>query len=256
MSKIPYYHIFIILSIGIIFTSSCQSNKKNSESLSIATSANAQFAIKEIANVFQDSTGNDVEIIVSSSGKLASQIMEGAPYDIFISADMVYPTTLYSNGLSSQVPKAYAKGKLALWSKEQVEMPLSVTIFHKENTKIALANPETAPYGIAAVETLKKLKLYKNNKPKFVFGESISQVNQFIKSESVDFAFTSSSVANLPQFSDRGYWQIINDSLHMPILQGILLINGEKENQANAFIEFLNGETAAEILKKHGYDKP
>ena len=242
--------LFSILACCFFFTN-CQTTENNY--LRIATAANMQFAMKAITKAFTEKTNIKCETIVGSSGKLTAQIKAGAPYDIFVSADMKYPNKLYKDGLSSAKPKVYANGKLVLWSmKNEIRLNIETIISNNIN-HIALANPKTAPYGKAAMETLDFYKFTNQIEDKLVFGESISQTNQFINSQAAEIGFTAKSVVLSPLMKGKGQWIEILDSVYSPIEQGIILLNDPTED-AKQFQAFLFSEQGSAILKSYGYD--
>jgi molybdate transport system substrate-binding protein len=223
--------------------------------ITIAVAANMQFAINELTESFTKKTGIPCETVISSSGKLTAQIREGAPFDVFISADMKYPEEIYKSGLASGPPKVYAYGKLVLWSmKEGIDPSLSVLA--DENIRhIAVANPKLAPYGVAAVETLRKHQLLDRVESKLVYGESIAQTNQFIITGSTEAGFTAMSVVLSPQMQGQGKWIGIDQADYPPIEQGAVVIkrmNGPVA-EAEKFYDFLASEEARSILESFGY---
>ena len=168
---------------------SCEN--KNSPKLRIATSANMHFAINELVKKFTRLEGIECEVIVGSSGKLTAQINEGAPFDVFVSANMKYPNDLYKKGLTKEKPKVYAHGKLVLWTLKNDIIPSLKLLENIEIKHIALANPKIAPYGIATKETLISMGLWNNMSKKVVRGENIAQAFQFIKSRNAELGFVS-----------------------------------------------------------------
>jgi len=243
--------------IIIFFTliSSCAQPNEKSNSINIATSANMQFAMKVLSSEFTEQTNTKCHLIISSSGKLTAQIKEGAPFDIFVSADMKYPTEIYKYGLAISPPKIYAYGKLILWSINNNIKP-SLELLTKENIKhIALANPKTAPYGIATKDVLKHYHLFNKLEDKLVFGESISQTNHFITSQSAELGFTSMSVVMSSQMRNKGNWIEIDSLAYSPIEQGIVVIKKDKRynKDVNEFYDFLFSKKAKEILINYGY---
>ncbi len=241
--------LLFILSFLVLV--SCQ--KQKNSSLIIATSANAQFAMQELAETFTKDTGIETEIITASSGKLLAQIMEGAPYDVFVSANMKYPNELYKAGYTTQKPEVYGYGKLVLWSlKESIEPSLDI-LKTKEITHIALANPKTAPYGVAAIELLKHYGIYGQVKNKLVFGESISQTNLFINSGAAEIGFTAMAVVMSSNLTKKGKWIVLDSSTYTPIAQGVVVIKKESTENAQGFYQFLFSAKAQEVLKKYGY---
>ncbi len=233
---------------------SCKGRQKENTIL-IATASNMQFAIKEIATAFTENTGIETEIIVGASGNLAAQIKEGAPYNVFLSADMKYPQFLYQNGLAKNPPEVYAYGQLILWTCQDgisadVDSLVSTKVKH-----IALANPDLAPYGKAALEVLKKHALTSTVQAKLVYGESIAQANQFIYSGAAEVGFTALAVVYTPKFQNKGTWTIIPTDSYSPIAQGIILINSKEAASDNVrkFYNFLFEEQGKRILGKYGY---
>ena len=215
-----------VFTLLIAFTFFGCSNKK-SESLKIATAANMQYAMKELTTTFQHKTGVKCDIIVSSSGKLTAQIKEGAPYDIFVSADMKFPNELYNSGFTIEKPTTYAFGKLILWTLIDSLQP-NLNILSDKNIKhIALPNPKIAPYGVAGKELLIKHQLYSKLENKLVYGESVAQTNQFITTMAAEVGFTAKSVVFSPQMKGKGNWIDLDEISYTPISQGIVLLKNE-----------------------------
>ena len=242
-----------ILLLALVFA--CNSSTKESSKITIAASANMQYALGPITAKFTEKTGIPCQLIFGSSGKHTAQITQGAPFDIFVSADMKYPSILYDKGFTSAPPEIYAYGKLILWTMDD-GLPVSIGKLNTSSINhIALANPKTAPYGQAAVEVLEKYGLLDSLKNKLVYGESIGQTNQFIYSKSAEIGFTAQSVVLAPEMKDKGKWVLVNDSDYNPITQGVVIIkqsNG-KNQQANKFYNFLFSNDAKMILKDFGY---
>ena len=244
----------LISLLLMLILGSCH-NHASKNKLIIATAANMQFAIKPIIKAFSGQTGISCHSIIGSSGKLTAQINRGAPYNIFVSADMKYPEEIYRHGLSLSTPVAYAAGKLVLWSDEKQIQPDLQSLVNKKIKFIAIANPKTAPYGRAAKEVLKSKKLWKRLQPKMVFGESIAQVNQFILSHAANIGFTAKSVVLSPGMKHRGQWSSIPDSLYSPIFQGVVVIkqSPEIDKKAMEFYRFLFSQKAKDILQQYGF---
>jgi len=245
--------VLIIIGLSIMVFFSCQ--KTEEKQLNIAVAANMQFAMKEIAQNFSEKTGEEIQLMVSSSGKLNAQIKEGAPYDLFVSADMKYPQDLFDAGLTLEPPRIYAYGKLVLWSAaEDVEVLLK-TLEDSNIKHIAIANPKLAPYGIAAQEVIKHYGLEDTVQEKLVFGESVSQCNQFILTKSAELGFTAKSVVLSSQMKDQGNWIDIDDETYSPIAQGMVIIKHKERNEkaAKKFYRYLLSKEAQDILIKFGY---
>lgn len=244
--------IIALFSLSILFTSCHQQQE---EKLNIAVAANMQFAMKELAQTYTKRTGKEVQLMVSSSGKLNAQIKEGAPYDLFVSANMKYPQDLYDAGLTLESPQVYAYGKLVLWTVYENIEPSLLHLNDSNIKHIALANPKIAPYGIAAQEVLKHYGLEESTQEKLVFGESIAQCNQFILSKAAEIGFTAKSVVLSPQMKNQGNWIDIDDETYSPIAQGMVIIKHKKRSEKSAleFYRFLLSEEAQDILIKFGY---
>jgi molybdate transport system substrate-binding protein len=243
-----YFILFIILSFF-----SCSS--KNNFTLTLAAAANVQFAMDTLAALFEEETGIKTNIITGSSGKLTAQILQGAPYDIFLSADMKYPEQIFNSGKALDRPKVYAYGSLILWTlKADIEPGLEI-LTSDVIKRIAIANPRTAPYGDVSVEFLKKMNLFEKVKDKLIYGESISQVNQFITSRSADIGFSAESVVLSSRLTDTGNWIKLDSTKYTPLRQGAIIIDREdgKTNEAEKFISFLLSLPAKKILSEFGY---
>lgn len=243
---------FIAICIAIALTLSCSNRKANQ--LTIAAAANMQFVLVELEREFENATGTNVEIILGSSGKLTAQILAGAPYNLFLSADSKYPKRLFDEGLASQAPQIYAYGRLVVWSSLDSAQVLNNDI-DWTNTKVAVANPKTAPYGQAAMEFINAQPPYLLFKDKLVYGESISQVNQFLLSGAADIGLTSKSSVLSKPFQGKGKWNEIPTTDYQPITQSMVILKARPEMQsaAQAFFDFILSEKGQEILRAHGY---
>ncbi len=242
----------IIALFLLLFATGCTPSKTSK--VTIATAANMQFVMKDIAAAFTQKTGIDCDVIISSSGKLTAQIQEGAPYDVFVSADMKYPETLHKNGYTIENPKVYGYGQLVLWSALEDLQPSLELLTHQKIEHIAVANPKTAPYGEAAISVLKQANIYDQLSDKLVYGESISQTNQFIVSGAAQVGFTAKSVVLSPQMEGKGQWIAIDKNLYTPIAQGAVIIKKDSISEATLkFYKFLFSPKSKEILENFGY---
>ncbi len=252
MKKLKSILFVLTFILGVI---SCKHKQQKNNKLIIATAANMQFATKEIAAQFSKHTGIDCEIIVGSSGKLTSQIKNGAPYDIFLSANLKYPNELFRLGIATKKPRVYALGRLVLWTADKKITP-SVFLLKSENIKhVAIANPKIAPYGIAAKQVLKHYGIYRSIKPKLVYGENIMQTNQFIKSKAADIGFTSKSIVLHSKTNDIGNFIEIDTTAYTPISQGIVILKTQNHKyiKAQEFYNFIFSTQSKNILNKFGY---
>ncbi|QJW89154.1 molybdate ABC transporter substrate-binding protein [Spirosoma taeanense] len=242
-----------ILFFLLLWTSSLQA-----QSLRVAVAANAQFVMESLKAAFQKQTGIRIESIVSSSGKLTTQIQQGAPYDVFLSADMDYPRTLHQQNLTTTAPVIYAYGSLVLWTLGNLPLSADLSVLQNPAVRhIAIANPATAPYGEAAVSLLKYRKLLDPVKPRLVYGESISQVNRYVLSGAAEVGITAKSVVQDPSLKGRGHWIDLPLPGYTPIAQGVVVL--KRTNQAKAagqFMQFLRSPAARRILQQYGYRAP
>ncbi|MFY9656888.1 MAG: molybdate ABC transporter substrate-binding protein [Methylocystis sp.] len=218
----------------------------------VAVAANFIEPAREIAAAFQKKTGHEAILISGASGNFFSQITHGAPFEVFLSADEERPRMAEEQGFA--VPGSrftYAIGKLVLWSRvidvTQGEAVLRAGAFQK----LSIANPTSAPYGAAAIETLKALGLYESLRPKIVQGSSIAQTFQFIDTRNAEIGFV--ALSQLYGGKDGTRW-LVPEKLHTPIRQdAVLLKTGAKDEASKAFVDFLKGPEAHAIIERYGY---
>ena len=230
------------------------------QEITVAVAANVQFALEEIKTAFEKNTGIHVKTIIGSSGKLTAQIENGAPFDIFMSADVDYPNRLYQEGLATGAPKIYAYGQLVLWTFQDIELSKGIAILSDNSIKkIAIASPNGAPYGRQAVNAMKYNRLYPNIKSKLVYGENIAQVNQFITTGSVDIGLTAKSVVLADNMKGKGKWIEVDPEAYEPIAQGVVILKyAQKEHlkSVQEFFDFLFSDQCKQIFEKYGYKLP
>lgn len=228
------------------------------KSINIAVAANVSYAIHALVNAYNKTHPNTkVQITLGSSGKLTAQIQNGAPYDIFMSANMKYPNALYAKALALTKPLIYAKGSLAIFSTRKRDFSQGINIVKDKNIKtIAIANPKTAPYGRASVEALKNAKLYKEVKNKFVYAESVSQTVAYSVT-ATDLGFIAKSALFSPRMQryKKGInFTDVNPKLYKAISQGVVILKRAAKNpEAKSFYDFLFSAQAKKIFKKYGY---
>jgi len=249
------HSITICSLVWVMLLFSCRTHKEDKEVVRIATAANMQFAMEQLTPAFTKETGISCEVVLSSSGKLFAQIREGAPYDLFVSADLKYPDELYKKRHTTSAPKVYAYGQLVLWTMIDT-LSLSLDLLSADQIEhIAIANPKTAPYGRAAKEVLTGHKLLESIEGKLVYGESVAQTNQFITSRSAEVGFTSMSVVLSSEMKGKGKWLAINKNDYSPIEQGVVMLNNRKTENIGVqkFYDFLFSERGKNILQNFGY---
>ena len=226
--------------------------------ISIAVAANVSYAIKPLVEAFHVThPKTKVTVILGSSGKLTAQIMHGAPYDVFMSADMKFPKRLHEEHLTAGSPVVYAQGALAILSQKKRNYCAEIFVLKSPDIhKIAIANPKTAPYGVASIEALKHARLYNTLKKKFVYGESIAQTFIYATS-AADIGIVAKSALYAPQmkeYKEAIHWSEVDETLYTPISQGMVLLKRAKANiEAKAFYDFMLSSNAKEILKEFGY---
>ena len=222
------------------------------QNVKLAVAANVSYVIDDLIKEYKKEHNlTKITLSIGSSGKLAAQILNGAPYDIFLSANKEYPQRLYEKGVSKVPPKVYAKGRLVLFSTKDIDISSGLdSLLNKDIKKVAIANDKTAPYGKATKEALIKKGLYEKLKPKFIYGESIGQTLIFTL-KAADAGVVAKSLLYSKKMQKYKNFVDINSSLYTPIEQASLLINQTKE--AKEFYNFLFSKEAKEIFKRYGY---
>ena len=220
----------------------------------VAVAANFTEPAKEIAAKFEAATGHKATLSFGSSGQFYTQIANGAPYEVFLSADSERPTKAEADGLAVTGTRfTYATGRLVLFSKTPGLVDAKGAVLAKGGfEKLSIADPKAAPYGQAAVETLTKLKLYDALKPKIVQGASITQAYQYVQTGAAELGFVAlSQVIN----ETGGSRWLVPTADHTPIdQQAVLLKTGADSEAAKAFLKFLQGKDAKAIIKRYGYE--
>jgi molybdate transport system substrate-binding protein len=218
----------------------------------VAVAANFTEPAQEIAALFKQKTGHEAVLVFGASGTFYTQITHGAPFEVFLSADTERPHAAIDSGFA--VPDSlftYAIGKLVLWSRV-VDVTNGEAALRADNfSKLSIANPVAAPYGTAAVETMKALGVYETLKPKIVQGDSIAQAFQFVDTKNAEVGFVALSQLHGVTVGTR--WEV-PPSLHAPIRQGaVLLKTGANSEASKAFLAFLHTPEARAIIEQFGY---
>ena len=242
--------IFIILFLMI---ASLTANE-----IKIAVAANVSYAIKDLIKEFNTiNPKTKVMTVLGSSGNLTAQIKNGAPYQLFMSANMKYPQALYEEKIAVTKPKIYAKGSLAYLSSRKLDFSKGIFLTKDPDIKkIAIANPKTAPYGKAAVEAMKNGGVYEDVKDKFIYAQSVSQ-SVIYAINAADMGFVAKSAlysSKMKRFKKGINWSSVNPKLYKPIAQGaVILKSGEKNPEVKAFYDFIFSKKAQKIFEKYGY---
>jgi len=229
--------------------------------LNIAAASDLKFALTELASTYEKQSGVHLNLTFGSSGNFFAQIQNGAPFDIFFSADSDYPRKLNEAGLVlPNSADSYAVGKLVLWTPADSKLDPANTgwqcLLAPSVQKIAIANPDHAPYGRAALEALKHSGLYENVKDKLVFGENISQAAQFVQSGNAQVGILAASITSSPAFASGRSWKIPQDQ-YTPLLQSYVVPkNSAHKDAALAFLAYVKSLAAQAVFEKYGFAKP
>jgi molybdate transport system substrate-binding protein len=227
----------------------------------VAAAADLKFAMDDLASQFEKQTGTTVSVTYGSSGNFFAQIQNGAPFDLFFSADMDYPWKLEAAGLAEPGTLfEYTIGRIVIWVPADSTIDITqqkwAALLKPEVRKIAIANPDHAPYGRAAVAALRKADVYEHVKSKLVYGENISQAAQFVVSGNAQAGIIALSLAISPGMKDGKRWEIPPDS-YSPIEQGaVLLASAQNKQQARRFLELVKSAEGRASLEKFGFSVP
>jgi molybdate transport system substrate-binding protein len=227
--------------------------------ITIAAAADLKFAMDSIIISYKaQNAGADIQVIYGSSGKFFQQITNGAPFDIFFSADVDYPNKLKDNGLTIGAIKTYGIGQIVLWSKKtDPNIEQMNTLLNADIKKIAIANPSHAPYGKRAQESLQYYKLYDKIHNKLVLGENISQTAQFVTTGAADIGIVALSLALSPAMKNEGgKYYLIPEQSHTQLEQAYALLKHAHGNATAAkFYNFISSPAAINILKYYGFSQ-
>ena len=226
------------------------------EQVLVAVAANFVPPFREVAMEFEKATGHNVQVASGSSGNFYAQIKNGAPFDVFFSADNERPKLLEDEGLGVKGSRfTYAIGRLVLWSPDPNLVKGEDTLRSESFKHLAIANPKTAPYGVAAMQAMQKLGLWEGLQPRLVMGENLGQTMGFIESGNAELGFLALSQVMDPKIKGKeGRW-VVPINLHEPIQQDVVLLAKGKENPAaKALMEFMGGPQATAIIERYGFE--
>lgn len=224
------------------------------EKITVAVANNFYRPMQAIAEDFKQVTGDDVALSTGSTGQLYAQIVNGAPFDVFLAADTKRPEKLEAEGMASE-RFTYAQGKLVLWSpKVELIKGNEKVLLDAQVTHIAVANPKLAPYGLAAQQAMEKLGIYSELGSKFVLGKGLNPTYQFVVTGNADVGFLAmSQIYKDGKFADGSYWEIPAE-LYDPIKQDAVILNKGKDNPAaKRLVEYLRSSRAKELIASFGY---
>ncbi len=227
--------------------------------INVAAAADLKFAMEEIAAAFKSvNPGEVVDVIYGSSGKFQTQIRQGAPYDLYFSADIGFPRELAKQGFASSEVKPYALGRIVLWSAslDAAKMTMA-SLDDPKISRIAIANPKHAPYGKRAEEALRASGLWEKLEPKLVYGENIAHAAQFVQTGNAQLGIIALSLAVNPELAGRGGYWLIPDALHEPLEQGYIITKRAAGNPlAKRFADYMGSKPARAVMVKYGFVLP
>ncbi|MFN2362229.1 MAG: molybdate ABC transporter substrate-binding protein [Marinobacter sp.] len=226
-----------------------------SEPMRIAAAADLRYALDDIIAVYREKHPDaTIEVVYGSSGKMTTQIINGAPYDLFFSADIAYPEKLKEHGMTATEPRVYATGRIVIWSDSLDAADLTLEDLASEDIRrIAIAQPSHAPYGRRAKEALQAAGVWEAVQDKLVFGENIAHTAQMTRSGAAQVGIIALSLARFPDMAKHGH-HLIDSDLHNPLAQGYAVTRrGGEKPQARAFADYMASDEAHEIMSGYGF---
>jgi molybdate transport system substrate-binding protein len=262
MMKRPGVSLGLIAFLALVSGVSIPRAESADREINVAAAADLSAALQELAASYEKRTGVAVKLSFAASGALTQQIQNGAPFDVFFSADMDYPRQLVAGGLAEETNLyRYAVGQLVLWVPK--DSPLDVehkgmdVLLDPYVQKISIANPQHAPYGRAAAAALKHYGLYEKVTDRLVLGENVAQAAQFVESGNAQAGFVALAHALAPAMQGKGRYWVVPADAYPPLDQGVVLIShSPHEKDAAAFLGFVKTEEAAGMLRRYGFFSP
>ena len=244
-----------IIAVSFLFIVSLRFSSAQDRVL-IAAASDLKFTLDSVVHAFSRINNGKVDVTYGSSGKLTEQIINGAPFDLFFSADVLYPERLKEEKKTSSEIYHYATGRIVIWSKRIDPRKSGMkSLLDPGAKKVAIANPLHAPYGKRAAESLEHYKMAEALKSKLVYGENISQTAQFVSTGAADMGIIALSIALSPNMKkENGKYFLIPDDSHQPLIQGaVITLHGRHNKLAATFFEFIKSDEAAKILLHYGF---
>jgi molybdate transport system substrate-binding protein len=250
-----------ITLVVLCLISGFDSGMCQAQQITVAAAADLQSVMQEVASRFQKETGKNVKLTYGSSGNFFQQLQNGAPFDMFFSANLDYPKKLEAAGLiEAGTFYQYATGKIVIWVAKDSKLDLSAglqSLLNPAIRKIAIANPQHAPYGQAAVAAMKKGNVYDKVADKFVLGENISQTASFVDTGAADIGIIALSLALSPNMKDRGRYFEVPGADYPPIEQAcVVLKSSTQKDTARAFLNFIKTSSVSELFQAAGFAVP
>jgi molybdate transport system substrate-binding protein len=244
-----------LLASALLFSLPAHAGK-----ITIAAAADLKFALDDVVAAYQQvHQGDEINVVYGSSGKFHTQVRQGAPYDLFFSADISYPRLLEQVGQAGSPVVPYAVGRIVLWSAtlDASALRLEDLANDKRIRHVAIANPKHAPYGMRAVEALQASGQYQGVEPKLVYGENIAHTAQFVDSGNAQVGIIALALALNPELSAKGGYWLIPDELHEPLEQGFIVTKRAENNKlAHAFAAYMSSPAARAVMTRYGFVLP
>jgi molybdate transport system substrate-binding protein len=253
--KSPLKHIIVLLAV--LLTASYVP----AQAVKVVAAADLKFAMAELASQFEKQSGTKLDVTYGSSGNFLTQIQNGAPFDLFFSADSEYPKKLEAARLTEPGTRyEYAVGHIVIWTPNDTGINAAKDgwkcLLDQRVKRIAIANPEHAPYGRAAVAAMEEAGVYEQVKAKLVYGENISQAAEFVQSGNAQVGIVALSLAVSPAMKDGNRWEIPADS-YPAIKQAVVLLKASKnKDAARRFLDFVGGPQGRKIFERFGFTVP
>jgi molybdate transport system substrate-binding protein len=248
-----------LFSIAFIAAILVFSSSAHAEKFTIAAASDLRFALDDIAQVYRKQhPDHDFDIIYGSSGKMSTQIMNGAPYDIFFSADIAFPERLKEAGFTAADPEVYAIGRIVIWSNtlDASELSLGDLPTDPRIRRIAIAQPSHAPYGLRAQEAMESTGVWEAVQPRLVFGENIAHTAQMVESGAANVGIIALSLAKFPAMAKHPH-HLIDEKLHNPLTQAYIVTKRAQNNEAaKTFGRYMETDEAHEIMERYGFVMP
>ncbi len=244
----------VLLACGLLLSLAAHAEK-----ITVAAASSLKFAFDEaIATFASANPGDTVEVVYGSSGRFYAQIRQGAPYEMFFSADTAYPQALAKDGFAASAVEPYALGRIVLWSASFDARAMTLaSLAEPQITRVAIANPKHAPYGQAAEEALRASGLWERVEPKLVYGDSITHTAQFIQTGNAQVGIIALSLALSPELSRQGGYSLIPQNLHEPLEQGFVITRrGADSSLARRFAAYVRSGPVRALLQRYGFEQP
>jgi molybdate transport system substrate-binding protein len=245
--------------LAITFAIMMNTAISHAEKITIAAAADLKYAMDEIVSEYlKGHRADEIEVIYGSSGKFHTQLQQGAPYDLFFSADIAYPEEMKKNGLAASDVIPYAFGRIVLWSAvfDATKMTLE-SLTDPKFAKVAIANPKHAPYGKRAEEALRASGLWEKIESKLIFGDNIAHTAQFVQTENAQIGIIALSLAVNKELASKGGYWLIPDTLHEPLEQGFIITKRAADSAlSKQFAEYMSSKNARAVMTKYGFVLP